>query len=81
MDPERVTAEGLRWPRYLPSSSEIECLLAIYVATGEGQGAYAAAKTSEEARGPNSLRLRRLITRTSPLMPGFDEIDIAPRKI
>jgi hypothetical protein len=78
MDPERGSDEALRG---LPPSSYIEHLLAIYVATGEGQGAYIAAKTSEEARGPNSLRLRRLITGTSPLTPDFDDINIAPREI
>lgn len=78
MDPERGPDEGRRG---LPSFPEIERLLAIYVATGEGQGAYMAAKTSEEARGPDSLRLRRPITGTSPITPDSDEINIAPREI
>lgn len=37
----------------LPSFPEIERLLAIYVATGEGRGAYRAAKASEKTRGPH----------------------------
>jgi hypothetical protein len=80
MDSERGSDEEPGWLRGL-SSSYIERLLAIYAATGEGQGAYIAAKTSEEARGSNSLRLRRLITGTSPLMPNFDGINTAPREI
>jgi hypothetical protein len=38
--------------RGLPSFLEIERLLGIYVATGEGQGAFLAAKVSEETKGP-----------------------------
>jgi hypothetical protein len=37
--------------RDLPSSSQIQRLLAIYVATGEGRGAFLAAKLSEETKG------------------------------
>jgi hypothetical protein len=82
MDPERGSNEGLGWPQDLPPPSDIERLLAIYVATGEGQGAYMAAKTSEEeARGPNPLRPRRLITGTGPITPDSDEINLTERVI
>ena len=39
---------GYRLPADLPSFQEIERLLALYVATGEGKGAYIAAKVAEE---------------------------------
>jgi hypothetical protein len=38
--------------RGLPSFQDIERLLEIYVATGEGRGAFHAAKVSEETKGP-----------------------------
>src|SRR5271155_4965724 len=38
--------------RGLPSFQDIEHLLEIYVATGEGRGAFHAAKVSEATKGP-----------------------------
>jgi hypothetical protein len=45
--PERVLEET-RLRRNLPSFSDVERLLGLYVATGEGRGAYLAAKKEEE---------------------------------
>ena len=47
MAPETVL-QANRLQRNLPSFPEVEHLLRLYVATGEGRGAYLAAKTEEE---------------------------------
>jgi hypothetical protein len=48
---DRSTTDG-QIRRRPPSFSEVERLLEIYVATGEGQGSYLAAKVWEERKGP-----------------------------
>lgn len=48
---DRSTPDG-QIRRHPPSFSEIERLLEIYVATGEGQGSFLAAKVWEETKGP-----------------------------
>ena len=54
-----------RVPGDYPSYSELERLLALYVATGEGKGAYIAAKVAEEADSTSEARLHARRTRYS----------------
>ncbi|ERF68470.1 hypothetical protein EPUS_03788 [Endocarpon pusillum Z07020] len=45
---QEMVLQANRLQRNLPSFPEVECLLRLYVATGEGRGAYLAAKTKME---------------------------------
>ena len=49
---DRSTMHNQTGPGF-PTFQQIERLVGIYVATGEGQGAYLAARASEETKGPH----------------------------
>ncbi|KAF7507350.1 hypothetical protein GJ744_010667 [Endocarpon pusillum] len=56
---EEIMVQERRLQRNLPSFPEVECLLRLYVATGEGRGAYLAAKTKMEEQDLREEQERR----------------------